>query len=159
MAPEKKERRTAIPLDPTLQDPDDIMRRSLPQVGEDEAYATRSYKILRFTGPTEEVKHLIFKKPDGKTLWKQVEQTKFVQIIEQDGTVHMQRYDKEKHDEWDAIPEIQGMTPGEFVALLEGLGDEETPHNQQFNNERKKPGGARKKSWPFRQHPKPKKLR
>jgi hypothetical protein len=147
------------PLDPELQDPDNLFQRDLPQVPKDQVDALRSYKIGRFAGPMEKVKRLILSNPNGDTLWERVEQTQFVQIIEQDGTVHMHIFDPKIHGEWEDIPPIEGITPAEFVSQLEGFGDEEIPQNQQFNNERKKHGGARKTSWPVGRNPKPSKLK
>jgi hypothetical protein len=134
--------------------PDTIFLADLPQVPSEQIDVPLKQKVGRCEGPIQNRKTAEFVPTDVLVTFFNPEATRFVRVVLQDGREVMERYNKERHGEWDQIPDT-GLTPAELIQRLYGFGDTLTDWGNQFATERKKKGGARKKHWEPKYHPKP----
>ena len=135
--------------------PDSIMQSELPQVPLDEWDEPITEILGRAEGKIRNIGSVEVKNGSGEeVIFKRPVQTQFVRVKLEDGSERMEKYDPKRHGEWDAIPDT-GLTPKELLEQLTGFGEDQIDQGQQFQNERKKKGGASRGHWPVRHHPKP----
>jgi hypothetical protein len=141
-------------------DIDSIFQAELPQVPEDQRDSAIEWIVGRFAGPDMNVANVYVDTPMFSEIFYRQQQTQFVRYITRDGKVWMKRWKDmpqriQEVIKWEDLDPIQGLTVKEFIKELEGKGDSQMPENQQFENERKKVGGARKTHWPADHFPQP----
>ena len=140
-------------LDKELADwPDQILLAELPQVPEDQIDAPIVEIVARCEGPILNRGDITIKTKEKQTIFLRPQSTKFVRVV-REGMELMERWNFEKHGEWEQIPDT-GLTPPQLIEWLYGFGDTAVEQGQQFNLARKRK--ASKTDWKPNYHPKPK---
>lgn len=153
---ESLEGRISLHHDPAS--PDSIMQSGFPQVPETQWDQPPVLVLGRISGRIRNTSTPPLYKGSGEaTVFPQPKRAEFIRIQLADGTEHIERYDPKRHGILTDIPSI-GLLPQELLEQLTGFGVEIIDQGQQFTRERKKKGGASRKHWPARHHPKPRKI-
>jgi hypothetical protein len=140
-------------LDKELKDwPDQILLADLPQVPEDEIDAPIIKIVGRCEGKILNRGDVTIETKKQQAIFLKPQSTKFVRVV-REGMEFMERWNFEKHGEWEQIPDT-GLTPSQLIERLYGFGDTAFEQGQQFNLVRKRK--ASKIDWKPDYHPKPK---
>ncbi len=139
-------------LDKEMEDwPDQILLADLPQVAEDEVDAPIVEIVGRCEGPIRKRGDVTIVPTDISVTFFRPKSTKFVRVV-REGMELMERWEFEKHGQWEQIPDT-GLSPPQLIERLYGFGDTAIDQGQQFNRERKK--GASTTTWKVGNNPKP----
>lgn len=131
-------------LEKELEDwPDQILLAGLPQVPEDQIDAPIVEIIGRCEGKIFNRSDISISTETKQTAFFRPKSTKFVRIV-REGMELMERWDADKHGEWETIPDT-GLTPSELLERLYGFGETAVEQGQQFNLVRKR--NASKTHW------------
>lgn len=133
--------------------PDQIILASLPQVPQDQIDIPITQKVGRCEGPIQNRSSVAFVPTDAKVTFYLPNSTRFVRVVLDDGREVMERYNTDRHGEWDDIPDT-GLTPAELIQQLYGFGETVVEQGEQFGKIRKRTSS--KIHWNPRHHPTPK---
>lgn len=140
-------------LEKDLEDwPDQILLAELPQVPEDQIDAPIVEKVGRCEGTIRNRGSVTIVPTDVQVTFFRPESTRFVRVV-REGMELMERWNFDKHGEWEQIPNT-GLTPPQLIQELYGFGDTAIEQGQQFNLARKRK--ASKTRWEAGHHPSPK---
>ena len=137
------------PDDLLPQDPDVIFLGELAQVSAGQIDEPIQKVLYRVAGPMRDTADVAL---DDQQFLRPV-QTQFVLVRRGDGMRYFERFDPQKHGEWEQIPDT-GMTPSGCIEDIYAHGEEFPAIIHDFINTQKA-GSASKTHWPAANNPKP----